>query len=125
MGAQLVEGLVVIGLAQVGQLVDDDHAQKSLGRLLEQCTDADLMPCIEAASLHHGAARVQAQGVVDHMDAAVVGYLVQRAGIAHVPALEGIHIVIEALVRAHGMGLGMLAQQPGLGLVIGQPATHL
>ena len=50
--AELVEGLVVVAFAQVGQLVNHDHLQE-LGRgILEQRGDADLALGFELAALH-------------------------------------------------------------------------
>ena len=51
-GAQLVEGLVVPTLFQVGQLVHGNHAQEGQGCVAEQAGDADLALGLELVALH-------------------------------------------------------------------------
>lgn len=60
------------------QLVNDDHLQKFRGSLPEDRRYPDFMFCLEFAALHPGYEGVAAQGVLNDMDLAVVGYPAQR-----------------------------------------------
>ncbi|MNW06221.1 hypothetical protein D3C71_2025850 [compost metagenome] len=50
--AELVERLVVVELAQVGELVHHDHLQELRCRVAKQRGDADLLLRLELAALH-------------------------------------------------------------------------
>ncbi|MNW08499.1 hypothetical protein D3C71_2052900 [compost metagenome] len=53
-GTQLVEGLVVLLLAQMGEFVHNDHAQKLFRRLLEHRRNANLVFSRQPTALHTG-----------------------------------------------------------------------
>ena len=71
-GAQLVEGLVVRLLLQMGQFVHGDHAQERGRQVAEQRGDADLALGLELAALHPRDRGVGAQRVGDHLQLVVV-----------------------------------------------------
>ena len=75
MQAELVEGLVVLLLPQVGQLVHHYHLEEGGVGLLEQGGDADLVLGLELAALYPADVGVQTEGILDDVDLAVEDHL--------------------------------------------------
>ena len=105
--AQLVEGLVVVGLFDMRQLMHHDHPQE-LGRgLAEHAGNADFPAGLELAAVVAGNGGMRAQRVFDHLQLAVIQHLAQRHRLAQVTLLDGLHVVVELAVVAHRIGLGV------------------
>jgi hypothetical protein len=88
-----------------------DHAQKLFGRMLEEGGNPDLVPSGKFAPLDPCDGAVQPQRMAHHVDLVVKHHLVDRICVAQVLALEIHGVLVQRLVGAHRMGLGVSAQQ--------------
>ena len=109
--AHVVEGLVVVLLFQVRQLMHRDHLQELGRHRLEQRRHADLVLGAQLAALHPRNVRVLPQRMLDHVDLAVVGNLVDQVAIAHIGVLQVRHVLVQRAVGAYGMRAVRVARQ--------------
>ena len=123
--AELVEGFVVVGFAQVGQLVHGDHAQEGFGRVFEEAANADFVARLGFAAMVFAAAHVDTQRLVDQLKLAVINHLGQGRCIAHVLGLEFGDITVQCLVGAQLVRLRVALQQPVAQLARLQQACSL
>ena len=107
------------------QLVDRDHAQEFQRHFLEHGRDADLVLGLELAALDARNRRVQAQRVVDDVDLAVVLDLVDRLGVAQIFGLQLLHVLVQRLVGAQLVRLGIAFEQHFAQLVLRQQLLDL
>ena len=102
-----------------------DHAQEFERRVAEDAGDADLVLGLELAALDARDLRVQAEGVLDHVDLAVVGDLRDRLGVAQVVVFQLLHVVVERAVGAQAVGARVARAEQGAEPVLLQQAGGL
>ncbi|MNL66039.1 hypothetical protein D3C87_1904500 [compost metagenome] len=98
--AQVVEGLVVVLLFQMRQLVHGDHLQEFGRHGLEQRRHPDLVLGAQLAALHARDVGVLAQGMLNHMDLAVVGNFIDQVAVAQIGVLQVRHVLVQRAVGA-------------------------
>ena len=109
--AQLVERLVVVDLPHMRQFVHHDHLQELRCRVLEQGGNADLAAHLQSASLHPRHRGVRPEGVLQHLQLAVVNHLAQGRRLAKVPVLQFLHVLVQLAIAANGVPIRILLRQ--------------
>lgn len=109
--AELIEGLVVLFMVEVGKLVHDDHAQELLGELPKEYGDAYLVLAFKPPALNARDVVVRSKGVIDDVYLVVVDRLCKRRGIFHIVVFELVHIAKERFVALVGVFKSVLASK--------------
>src|SRR5690606_36051942 len=123
--AELVEGAIVLALAQVRQLVDDDHLQKLRRGLAKQRGHADLLLRLELVALHPRHRGMQAEGAVGEVQAIVVKHFVYRRGAFQVVLFQSLHVAIQRLVALDFMPAGIAPLQIVAQTLLGDQLANL
>jgi len=110
---ELVESPVMIALLEMGQLMDDDHAQELGWHLLEQAGDPDLTFGLDPVALDPRNLAVEPESICRDVYAVVKHHLGRRLRIAQEAAFQGQGVFIERFTTAYRVRSRVLGAQHG------------